>query len=101
MGRGLGRYVAKRLGFAALMLAGVSVILFMLMRLAPGGPEAVLIGGEFSQDVAAQVRQRLGLDRPLLVQYGSWVLAALRGDLGRSFQTPHPAPPPIPPPPPP
>ena len=40
MSRGLGRYVAKRLGLAGLMLAGVSVILFTLMRLAPGGPEA-------------------------------------------------------------
>ena len=74
MSRGFVRYVAKRLGFAALMLAGVSVILFTLMRLAPGGPEAVLIGGEFSQEVAAQVRERLGLDRPLLTQYGSWIL---------------------------
>jgi peptide/nickel transport system permease protein len=85
--RGLARYIAKRLGFAALMLVGVSLILFTLMRLAPGGPEAVLIGGEFSQEVAAQIRQRLGLDRPLLVQYGTWALAAARGDLGRSFKT--------------
>ncbi|HEV8674275.1 MAG TPA: ABC transporter permease [Methylomirabilota bacterium] len=87
MTRGLARYIAKRLGFAALMLVGVSLILFTLMRLAPGGPEAVLIGGEFSQEVAAQIRQRLGLDRPLLVQYGTWALAAARGDLGRSFKT--------------
>jgi peptide/nickel transport system permease protein len=85
--RGLARYIAKRLGFAALMLVGVSLILFTLMRLAPGGPEAVLIGGEFSQEVAAQIRHRLGLDRPLLVQYGTWALAAARGDLGRSFKT--------------
>jgi peptide/nickel transport system permease protein len=84
---GLGRYVAKRLGFATLMLIGVSVVLFTLMHLAPGGPEAVLVGGEFSQEAAAQIRQRLGLDRPLLLQYGSWALAALRGDLGRSFKT--------------
>jgi peptide/nickel transport system permease protein len=69
------------------MLFGVSLILFTIMRLAPGGPEAVLIGGEFSPEIAAQVRARLGLDRPLLVQYGAWVLAALRGDLGRSFKT--------------
>jgi peptide/nickel transport system permease protein len=87
MSRGLARYVLKRLGFAGLMLAGVSVILFTLMRLAPGGPEAVLVGGEFSPEVAAQVRERLGFDRPLLTQYGSWILAALRGDLGRSFKT--------------
>jgi peptide/nickel transport system permease protein len=69
------------------MLIGVSLILFSLMRLAPGGPEAVLVGGEFSQEVAARIRHRLGLDRPLLVQYGSWALAALQGDLGRSFKT--------------
>jgi peptide/nickel transport system permease protein len=69
------------------MLIGVSLILFTLMRLAPGGPEAVLIGGEFSQEVAARIRHRLGLDRPLLVQYGTWALAALQGDLGRSFKT--------------
>ena len=87
MTRGLARYAAKRLGFAALMLGGVSIILFTLMRLAPGGPEAVLVGGDLSQEAAAQVRRRLGLDRPLLVQYGAWALAAARGDLGRSFKT--------------
>jgi peptide/nickel transport system permease protein len=80
-------YVAKRLGFAVLMLWGVSLVLFALMRLAPGGPEAVLIGGEFSQEVAAQIRQRLGLDQPLPIQYARWAVAALRGDLGRSFKT--------------
>src|SRR6266550_2986246 len=57
---GLRTYVLKRVGFAVLMLVGVSIILFTLMRLAPGGPEAVLIGGEFSQEAAAQIRQRLG-----------------------------------------
>jgi len=69
------------------MLFGVSVILFLIMRLAPGGPEAVLVGGELSPEVAAQVRARLGLDRPLVAQYAGWVMAALRGDLGRSFKT--------------
>jgi len=69
------------------MLVGVSIILFTIMRVAPGGPEAVLVGGEFSPEAAAQVRQRLGLDRPLLAQYAGWASAALRGDLGRSFKT--------------
>jgi peptide/nickel transport system permease protein len=84
---GLGAYVLKRLGFAALMLTGVSLILFVIMRLAPGGPEAVLVGGDLSPDAAAQIRQRLGLDRPLALQYVGWATAALRGDLGRSFKT--------------
>src|SRR5205085_11910031 len=80
-------YLLRRLGFAALMLVGVSLILFVIMRLAPGGPEAVLIGGEFSAEAAAQIRTRLGLDRPLAVQYVTWASATLRGDLGRSFKT--------------
>src|SRR5215471_14019324 len=60
---GLRTYVLKRVSFAVLMLVGVSIVLFTIMRLAPGGPEAVLIGGEFSPEAAAQIRQRLGLDR--------------------------------------
>lgn len=87
MGTGLARYIVKRLGFAVLMLGGVSLVLFVIMRLAPGGPEGVLIGGEFSPEAALQIRRRLGLDRPLLLQYGTWALAAARGDLGRSFKT--------------
>ena len=87
MERGLRSYVLRRLGFAALMLVGVSMILFAIMRLAPGGPEAVLIGGEFSAEAAAQIRRRLGLDRPLALQYVTWAGAAVRGDLGRSFKT--------------
>ena len=69
------------------MLVGVSIILFAIMRVAPGGPEAVLIGGEFSPEAAARIRQRLGLDRPLVLQYTTWATAAARGDLGRSFKT--------------
>ena len=84
---GLRTYILKRVGFAVLMLVGVSIILFTIMRLAPGGPEAVLIGGEFSQEAAAQIRQRLGLDRPIALQYLGWAGAAVRGDLGRSFKT--------------
>src|SRR5215471_4949748 len=84
---GLRTYVLKRVGFAVLMLVGVSIVLFTIMRLAPGGPEAVLIGGEFSPEAAAQIRQRLGLDRPLALQYLGWAGGALRGDLGRSFKT--------------
>src|SRR6516165_3324334 len=72
---GLRTYVLKRVGFAVLMLVGVSMVLFTIMRLAPGGPEA------------AQIRQRLGLDRPLALQYLGWAGGALHGDLGRSFKT--------------
>src|SRR5262245_18091334 len=84
---GLRTYILKRVGFAVLMLVGVSVVLFTIRRLAPGGPEAVPIGGEFSPEAAAQIRLRLGLYRPLAPQSLGWAGAALRGDLGRSFKT--------------
>jgi peptide/nickel transport system permease protein len=87
MGAEFARYIVKRIGFAVLMLVGVSLLLFTIMHLAPGGPEAVLVGADFSQEAAAQIRQRLGLDRPILIQYGTWAFAALRGDFGRSFKT--------------
>jgi peptide/nickel transport system permease protein len=87
MASGLRGYIIQRVAFAIVMLLGVTMILFALMRLAPGGPEAVLVGGEFSPEAAAQVRERLGLDRPLATQYVAWVSAAARGDLGRSFKS--------------
>ena len=44
------------------MLAGVSIVLFLLMHVAPGGPEAALLGGDISKDTAAQLRRSLGLE---------------------------------------
>src|SRR3989442_11774061 len=96
---GLRTYILKRVGFAVLMLVGVSIILFAVMRLAPGGPEAVLIGGEFSQEAAAQIRERLGPHPPPALQYLRWGGAAPRGGLRPPLQTRAPPPPPLPPPP--
>src|SRR2546430_17615207 len=75
----------RSLGFAVLMLVGVTIILFAIMRVAPGGPEAVLVGGEFSPETAARVRQRRGLDRPLVAQYAGWAGAARRAGPERSL----------------
>jgi peptide/nickel transport system permease protein len=72
------------------MVLGISVILFLLMQLAPGGPELMMLGGVggdgfFSPEVAAQIRESLGLNLPRHVQYVRWLRSAARGDLGRSF----------------
>src|SRR2546429_4159575 len=96
MERGLRTYILKRVGFAVLMLVGVSIILFTIMRLAPGGPEAVLIGGEFSQEAAAQIRQRLGLDPPIALQYPGWAGAGLPRRPRRPVKTRDPGAPLIP-----
>ncbi len=68
-------------------LLGVSIILFVVMNIAPGGPEAVLMGDDISPEAAARIRANLGLDQPLPVQYGKWLISMLQGDLGNSFRT--------------
>ncbi len=67
------------------MLVGVSVVLFLLLHVAPGGPEAALLGGDISQDTAATIRRSLGLDQPLPLQYAKWLGNALQGNLGISY----------------
>src|SRR5207253_348451 len=63
---GLRTYILKRVGFAVLMLVGVSIILFTIMRLAPGGPEAVLIGGGAVRCVVPELLVGDHADPPLL-----------------------------------
>jgi peptide/nickel transport system permease protein len=77
--------IAKRIAFAVPMLFIVSFFSFALVTLSPTDP-ARIVAGPFADEVrVAQVRTELGLDRPLLVQYGSWVSKAIRGDLGESI----------------
>ncbi len=68
-------------------LIGVSIILFSVMMIAPGGPEAVLMGEDIAPEAAARIRANLGLDQPAPVQYLRWFSAMLQGDLGNSFRT--------------
>lgn len=71
---------------AFLLLFVVSVLVFGLTILLPGDPAYVLAGDNASPELIAQIRQDLGLDKPLIVQYFTWISNALQGDLGNSFQ---------------
>lgn len=78
-------YAGQRLLQALPVLFLASIPVFFILHLSPGDP-ALLIAGEDATDADIQViREYLGLDRPLLVQYGSWLGRVLQGDLGRSF----------------
>ncbi len=82
------RYVVRRLAASAAMLVALSVLMFCLLRLTPGDPVAAYmdpLAALTEADVAA-LRARLGLDKPLPVQYLAWAKAALQGDLGFSTQ---------------
>jgi peptide/nickel transport system permease protein len=68
------------------MLLAVSLLLFGIMNVLPGGPEALYAGENLDPAAIAYIRRNLGLDEPLPVRYVRWVTAAARGDLGRSFR---------------
>jgi peptide/nickel transport system permease protein len=81
------KYFVKRLGMLIPILFGVSVVVFVTMRLLPGDVASAMLGSSASTspEALAQVRARFGLDRPLQVQYVEWISNALRGDLGVSM----------------
>jgi peptide/nickel transport system permease protein len=64
----------------------VSVLVFVVIRVLPGDPALIIMGTEGSPEAAARLREALGLNRPLVVQYGDWLWRALGGDLGTSIQ---------------
>lgn len=73
------------------LLLVVATIIFFLIHFVPGDPALTIVGEEnASPEKLAAVRSALGLDRPLLLQYTTWLLRIVRGDLGRSFVTARP-----------
>jgi len=86
----LRRYVIQRLVASGLTLVGVSCIVFVMVRLLPGDPARVIAGLLASEDEVTAVRRQLGLDRSLYVQYGHFLVRAVRGDLGLSARTSEP-----------
>ena len=70
----------------AATLLVVSVLIFVVVRVLPGDPALIIMGTEGSPEAAERLREALGLDRPLLVQYADWLARAVRGDLGVSIQ---------------
>ena len=80
------RYVARRVAALAATLVFVSALVFVVVRVLPGDPAAIILGTEGSPEALARLRESMGLNRPLAVQYVEWLGGALRGDLGRSIQ---------------
>ena len=83
----MGRFVLRRLGFLLLTLLFTSLLIFLITQALPGDVARILLGREASQQALDQLRSQLGLDRPLPVQYLSWLGDFVRGDWGTSFST--------------
>lgn len=80
-------YIIRRIVATVPLLVIVTIVTFSLLKLTPGDPAAMMLGQEATPEAVAQLRKELGLDRPLLQQYISFLGAIFRGDLGRSFNT--------------
>jgi peptide/nickel transport system permease protein len=80
-------FLLRRLGWAVVTLWGVSLLTFLVVFVVPGDPVAVLAPKGASSETRQAIRHDLGLDRPILVQYGSYLARLARGDLGRSYVT--------------
>ncbi len=80
-------YILRRLLLLIPVLLGVSMIVFGMVRMLPGDPAVALAGVHATPEYVEHVRSEMGLDEPLPVQYGIFLLDALQGDLGRSTRT--------------
>lgn len=78
-------YLFRRILQAALILLGVSFITFVLLYVLPADPVRQIAGRSATQQTVENIRQQLGLDQPLLVQYGRYLAGFVQGDLGRSY----------------
>ncbi len=85
----MGRYLLVRVYSMLLTLAGLTVLIFLMLRLIPGTVVEQMIGADavVSQVMVAELRRFFGLDQPWYVQYSRWVAQLLHGDLGTSWRT--------------
>ena len=79
-------YIAKRIFHLTLILLGVSVLVFLMLRMIPGDPARLLLGEFATQEDLERLRGQMGLDRPYPVQYGIYLAGLLQGDLGNSLR---------------
>jgi len=78
-------FIARRVLATVPVLLIVAVLVFLLLRLTPGDPAAILAGDAANTEQIARIRTGLGLDRPILMQFGIWFSNVAQGDLGESF----------------
>lgn len=83
----MGVYIAKRVLLVIPVLIGVSMIAFLMSHLVPGDPVIVMLGQRATAEDAARLREQLGLNEPIYVQYLTYVQGLLQGDLGNSIRS--------------
>ena len=78
-------YIGKRLLATIPVMAVVAVLVFAMLRLTPGDPAAIIAGSSATTQDVVDIRAKLGLDRPIVSQFGGWIGHMAAGDFGESF----------------
>ncbi|MDR1979260.1 MAG: ABC transporter permease [Synergistaceae bacterium] len=84
------RYIFRRIVFLIPVLIGVSILIFAIIRLAPGDPAETLLGPSATAQDLQELREQLGLNKSLVTQYFTFLTNTLKGDFGRSIRTNNP-----------
>ena len=82
----LWKYIGKRLLSLIPVIIGATLIVFLLMSVAEGDPVRIMLGSEVSQEIVEATREEMGLNDPILIQYGRYMLDLVRGDMGTSYK---------------
>ena len=80
----MGTYIVRRVLLSIIVLLLITILTFSLLHIMPGDPATIMLGMDASPEQIDALRKELWLDRPLVVQYGHWLLNAVQGDLGKS-----------------
>ncbi|MDI6861134.1 MAG: ABC transporter permease [Caldisericia bacterium] len=81
------KYILRRAFELLIVLFIVSIITFLLIRLVPGDPAQILAGEHVTEKILEEIREKYGLNKPIITQYFIWISQILRGDFGRSIRT--------------
>lgn len=84
------KMIAKRLGLLIFVVFGVTLVTFFMSRVIPGDPASMIAGQRASEETLQSIRQQLGLDQPIWIQYFHYMGDLLQGDLGNSIRTQRP-----------
>lgn len=81
----MGKYLVKRVLLAIGVIFAISAITFFVLNIVPGDPVRIMLGDMADEETVERVREQLGLNEPILVQYFNWLFDMLQGDFGTSY----------------
>ena len=84
------KLIVKRLGFLVFVVFGVTLVTFFMSHVIPGDPASMIAGQRASEETLQSIRQQLGLDQPIWIQYFHYIVNLLTGDMGTSIRTQRP-----------